>query len=218
MTVLCGKCTYLFCLKRLPPLCVASAIPVPGPLRGLVDVTGVVLAEVRNENNDCLLFKRRIFIDSSRWIKRALKDIMSSKGVEAKPSSLKEYAIGEERKRKEASSLGRAGEDKEGEEAKPQSEELGGSELECPEPEETKDGNSSLSFDLPTPDLSSQEEGSDRGVGDHSEVVETESGDGHRDDLSGDHDSRREKRTSTDSGLDLHVGVPRSHRPRKDSS
>jgi len=56
--VFCQNCACLLLVKGSPPLCVATAYSVPGPIRDVVDVRGVEFALNRNESNSCRLYKR----------------------------------------------------------------------------------------------------------------------------------------------------------------
>ncbi len=219
MIVLCSKCTHLFCLKGLNPLCVACASPVPGPLRAMVDISGVCLAEARNENNDCQEFRRKIIFDRSAWIKKSLQVVMRAKGVKVELSSLKEYTIGEEKAGKETVARSRTGGSAEGQETESQPKEPWGLEQQddpLGDNPSTFQGLRKHISDLAVNDLTQEEEPSG-GTGGDAEVEEAEGGDGDRDDLPGNLDSGGEDVSSPDPGLDLHPGVQGSHRPRKDS-
>lgn len=99
--IFCENCKHLFLLRGLPPLCVANAQRVPGPLREAIDVVGVVEAEEKNLYNDCSDFVRVGFFTHSNPIRETLIEMMLSKGLGVQEMDLKEYRIGRERDNKE---------------------------------------------------------------------------------------------------------------------
>jgi hypothetical protein len=169
-----------------------------------VDVKGTVLAEVRNEYNDCGLYVRKIVFDKARKIKRALVDIMKSKDITHQPVSLKEYTIGQERRSiKEAARL-RNRESEAGEKAE--------SEL-----EESRRSEGTRDVDSPTcvalRPLEQHIDPEER-LGDVAEAIaddeEDGSGDGDGDDLIGRASSgggERGEEEDSDSRSDLHLGM-----------
>jgi hypothetical protein len=185
MIIICSKCTYLFCLRHLQPMCVATAIPIPGPLRSLVDIKSVALAELRNRFNNCSLFQRRFLIDDMRrykagWIKKRLIMIMKLKGLNPEPVSLKGYTIGQERQRQQETTRLRNRGCEAGEEAEQRSQEsrrFERVEIESPE------GLPSPGPSAPNPTPS--EERFDEGVEGDTINEEVDSGDGNGDDILG---------------------------------
>jgi len=223
--VLCRYCTHLLCLKKLQPFCVATAEAVPGPLRELIDVRGVVMAEMRNQNNDCGLFRKKVLVDRSAKIKRALVGMMKSKGLNAEPASLEEYTVGQERGYvKETAARLRDRERDAGEEAEPRIEEPGrpqpgASQYLSPNSFRVSEGEDELPHKVFAP--ASQE-----GSGDASEAVEGDEEDDRSDDVGddllglevgGDGDEEEEEGDSS-SGGDLHSGVSGNDEPDSSST
>jgi len=219
--VLCNHCTHLLCLRKLQPLCVATAEAIPGPLRELVDVKGVVMAELRNQYNDCNLFHRKVLVDRSAKIKRALVGMMKSKGLNVEPASLEEYTVGQERDFvKEAFRLrDRQGEGRE--EAKQRTEEpwrLEGADLGSIDSIRVSEGEGELPHQVFAP--ATQEE-----LGDAPEATEgdeeVDSSDANSDDLlglSGSGRSGGEDEDSGDSGGDGEPGVSGDDEPDSPST
>lgn len=100
--VFCAGCANLFILGgENPPMCVATASFVVGPLRGKIDVQGVESAIVRNIHNDC---EYKTFVslrayELKRWILWRLNNGVKKQIGEV---DLRDYSVKKEYDRKRA--------------------------------------------------------------------------------------------------------------------
>lgn len=104
--VFCFGCANLFMVggkqgKETPPMCIATAEFVEGPLRRKIDVFGVMSAERRNIKNDCV---HRLCVsirawELKRWLLWRLNDGSKKRIEEIDP---REYPVKKEYDRKKA--------------------------------------------------------------------------------------------------------------------